>query len=112
MKYQIENFIKIDHWNKDANIKNLVEECRFLGDAFIRLTEQLETLDATNGVFKDPKIKARMAVIHNLKKREEAKKRQLEEKRKKERELAKAKKAVMDKLTHEEKVAFGLVREK
>lgn len=112
MKYKVDEYVYMGHWDSSRRWLNVMQECQFLGDAFYKLYKQLEQLDPGNQVFQDKKIAERLRVIKQQEIKAEAKKKQLAERRKKEREQAKAKKAIMDKLTHEEKLAFGLVKEK
>lgn len=112
MKYKVEEYVDLKHWDSSRRLLNVLQECQMLGNVFLEVIEDLETLDPEHRVFKQKFVQERLTKIRALKKQEEAKKKQLAEKRKKEREQAKVKKAVMDKLTHEELVAFGLVKGK
>jgi len=119
MKYRVEDYVD---WSpslaQGERAYQLISECEFLGDAFYRVYREIERLDPDNPVLsRDQYIAKRIAEIR----RKDAAAKAQKKKRERERELkhareqarARARQAALDKLTHEEKVAFGLVpREK
>jgi lipid II:glycine glycyltransferase (peptidoglycan interpeptide bridge formation enzyme) len=116
MKYHIEDYVDwlygISH---DERIFRLETECQFLGDSFYQMYREIQRLDPDNHVlYLNQRIAKRIAEIGRKEAATEAqkkkRKREAELKRAQEQARTAARQAVLDKLTHEEKLAFGLVQ--
>ncbi len=115
MKYRVEDYVDLSSGlTSGEQAHRVISECEFLGDSFYRMYREIERLDPDNGVlYRDQLIAKRIAEVGRKEAAAEAQKK----KRKRESELkhaqeqarALARQAALDKLTHEEKVAFGLV---
>jgi len=115
MKYRVEDYVD---WSSGLTqyerSQRLVAECEFLGDSFYRMYREIERLDSDNHVlYLNQLIAERIAEIRRKEAAAELqkkkRKRESELKRAQEQARALARRAALDKLTHEEKVAFGLV---
>lgn len=115
MKYRVEDYVDWPYGiHIEEKIFRLATECEFLGDSFYRMYREIERLDPDNSVLRqDQRIAKRIAKIGQGKAAAEAqkkkRKRESELKRAQEQARALARQAALDKLTHKEKVAFGLV---
>jgi len=115
MKYRVEDYVDWPYGiHVEEKIFRLATECEFLGDSFYRMYREIERVDPDNLLlYRDQFIANRIAEIRlkeaaaELQKKK--RKRESELKRAQEQARALARQAALDKLTHEEKVAFGLV---
>ncbi len=111
MKYRIEDYVDCSsNLTQGERYYQLISECEFLGDSFYRMYREIERVDPDNLVLlRDQLIAERIAEIRQKEAAAEAQKK----KRKRESELKRAQEqaraAALNKLTHEEKVAFGLI---
>jgi hypothetical protein len=113
--YRIEDYVAIAKCHSySAQNDLLVDECEFLGDAFYRMYREIDRLDRDNAVLARQAIAARIAEIRRREAAADAqrKKREQDRERQREKEQARAaaRQAALDKLTYEEKVAFGLIK--
>jgi hypothetical protein len=113
--YRIEDYVAISKCHSyGAQNDLLVDECEFLGDAFYRMYREIDRLDRDNAVLARQAIAARIAEIRRREKAAEARRKKYEQDREQQREKeqarAAARQAALDKLTYEEKVAFGLIQ--
>lgn len=102
MKYKLEDFVKLG-WNGTASIAHVAQECQVLGDALVKLVQALEKADPEHTILKDSNVSFRV----NLMRDREQKERKAAEKKLAD---AKARKQALDKLTREEKIAFGIIK--
>lgn len=103
MKYNVRDFVHEDRWN-GLRINDVLKECELLGEAFVNLVQALEQVAPDSGILKSPAVSYRVKLMRAV----EDKERKAAEKK---RADAKARKEALSKLTHAEKVAFGLVKE-
>jgi uncharacterized protein with von Willebrand factor type A (vWA) domain len=116
MKYRVEDYVDwCSGLTQGERAHKLISECEFLGESFYKMYREIQRLDQDNHVlYLNQRIADRIAKIRQKEAAAEAQKK----KRKRESELKRAQKqaraaarqAALDKLTHEEKVAFGLVQ--
>lgn len=104
MHYKVEHFVKRDRWSDTYDRNRLERECQLLGEAFVNLVQTLEKVAPDSGILKSPDVSYRVKLMRAV----EDKERKAAEKK---RADAKARKEALSKLTHAEKVAFGLVKE-
>jgi hypothetical protein len=103
MKYDVLDYIKDNQRDRHKVAHDIIVECNNLGKAFVELTSALEKLDPNNAALKKSFTRTRLKQMKDTYAAEA-------NKRRKEKERAAAKQEVLKKLTHEEKVAFGLVK--
>ena len=113
--YRIEDYVALSKCHSyNAQNKLLIDECEFLGEAFYWMHREIDQLDRDNAVLARQAIAVRIAEIRRREAAADAqrKKREQERERKREKEQARAaaRQAALDKLTYEEKVAFGLIK--
>jgi len=115
MKYRVEDYVDwCSGLTQGERAYELISECEFLGDAFYRMYREIKRVDPDNPVLsRDPAITKRISEIRRKEASAEAqkikRKRESELKRAQEQARAAARQAALNKLTHEEKVAFGLI---
>ena len=111
--YRIEDYVAISKCYASQN-DLLVDECEFLGDAFYWMYREIDRLDRDNAVLARQAIAARITEIRRREAaaaaRQKAREQEREQQREKEQARAVARQAALDKLTYEEKVAFGLIK--
>ena len=113
--YRIEDYVALSKCHSyGAQNELLLDECQFLGDAFYWMYREIDRLDRDNVVLAQQAIAARVAEIRRKEAAAAARQKTREQERIRQREKeqarAAARQAVLDKLTHEEKLAFGLVQ--
>jgi hypothetical protein len=115
MKYRVEDYVDLNSGlTQYERGQRLIAECEFLGDSFYQMYREIERVDPDNLLlYRDQLIAKRIAEIRRKETAAELqkkkRKRESELKRAQEQARALARQAALDKLTHEEKVAFGLV---
>lgn len=103
MKYKLEHFVRTDGWNGLRTV-DVARECEILGEAFVNLVQALEKVDPDNVVLKLSDISYRVKLLRATAEKE----RKAQEKK---RADAKARKDALSKLSREEQIAFGLIKD-
>ena len=114
MKYRIDDYVDLSCPAYIDRLERLINECEFLGDSFYQMYREIDRLDRGNSLLLKQAIAGRIAEIHRKEATAAArqKKRELEreQQRVKEQARAEAQQAALNKLTYDEKVAYGLIR--
>jgi hypothetical protein len=113
--YRIEDYVALSKCHTYAAQNDLlIDECQFLGESFYWMYREIDRLDSHNAVLARQAIAARIAEICRKEKAAEARRKKYElereQRREKEQARAAARQSALNKLTYEEKVAYGLIR--